>query len=235
MRGDRLAIASRAAAVDRGSASESTDGARRRSPEEQGIAEIRRGTRRDDGPRVNEAIRAAEIRVIGDGGEQLGVMTPEDAIRQAEEVGLDLVEVAPAARPPVCRIMDYGRYKYEQKKKAGKGKGHAASLKEVKLRPRTDQHDLDFKLKNARRFLLDGDKVKVTVMYRGREMVHRELGRQQLDKVVDLLGTLAVVENPPRMEGRFLSMILVPNREAVDQIRKAEAQEAKAAQEESAS
>jgi translation initiation factor IF-3 len=185
------------------------------------IAESRRN-RRDEGPRINQMIRAAEIRVIGDEGEQLGVMTPEDAIRRAEEVGLDLVEVAPGSRPPVCRIMDYGRYKYEQKKKAGKGKGHAASLKEVKLRPRTDQHDLDFKLKNARRFLMDGDKVKVTVMYRGREMVHRELGRQQLDRVVELLGPLAAVENPPRMEGRLLSMILVPNREAVEAAKKEE-------------
>jgi translation initiation factor IF-3 len=168
-------------------------------------------------------IRAAEIRVIGAEGEQLGVMTPESAMTQAEEAGLDLVEVAPGSRPPVCRIMDYGRYKYEQKKKAGKGKGHAASLKEVKLRPRTDQHDLDFKLKNARRFLMDGDKVKVTVMYRGREMVHRELGRKQLDRVVELLGPIAAVENPPRMEGRLLSMILVPNREAIEAARKVEA------------
>jgi translation initiation factor IF-3 len=168
-------------------------------------------------------IRAPEIRVIGDAGQQLGVMTPQDAQLRADEVGLDLVEVAPAARPPVCRIMDYGRYKYEQKKKSGKGKGHAASLKEVKLRPRTDQHDLDFKLKNARRFLMDGDKVKVTVMYRGRELVHRELGRRQLDRVVELLGALAAVENPPRMEGRLLSMILVPNREGVEAAKKAEA------------
>lgn len=170
-------------------------------------------------------IRAPEIRVIGSEGEQLGVMTPQDAQAHADEAGLDLVEVAPAAKPPVCRIMDYGRYKYEQKKKAGKGKGHAASLKEVKLRPRTDQHDMDFKLKNARRFLMDGDKVKVTVMYRGREMVHRELGRKQLDRVVDLLGPIAAVENPPRMEGRLLSMILVPNREAIEAAKKAEAQE----------
>ena len=169
-------------------------------------------------------IRAAEIRVIGDGGEQLGVMTPQDAQIQADEKGLDLVEVAPGSRPPVCRIMDYGRYKYEQKKKAGKGKGHAATLKEVKLRPRTDQHDMDFKLKNARRFLMDGDKVKVTVMYRGREMVHRELGRKQLDLVVELLGPIASVENPPRMEGRLLSMILVPNREAIEAARKVEAE-----------
>ena len=160
--------------------------------------------------------------MIGSDGEQLGVMTPEDAMARAEEVGLDLVEVAPGSRPPVCRIMDYGRYKYEQKKKAGKGKGHAASLKEVKLRPRTDDHDLDFKLKNARRFLMDGDKVKVTVMYRGREMVHRQIGRKQLDRVVEMLGTLATVENPPRMEGRFLSMILVPNREAIQELARAE-------------
>ncbi len=188
-----------------------------------GIAEFR-GKRREEGPRINQMIRATEIRVIGDEGQQLGVMTPEDAQTQADEVGLDLVEVAPAARPPVCRIMDYGRYKYEQKKKAGKGKGHAASLKEVKLRPRTDQHDMDFKLKNARRFLMDGDKVKVTVMYRGREMVHRELGRKQLDRVVQLLGPIASVENPPRMEGRLLSMILVPNREAIEAARKIEAE-----------
>ncbi len=168
-------------------------------------------------------IRAPEIRVIGSDGEQLGVMNPEEALKQAEEAGLDLVEVAPGSRPPVCRIMDYGRYKYEQKKKSGKGKGHAATLKEIKLRPRTDQHDLDFKLKNARRFLIDGDKVKVTVMYRGREMVHREIGRKQLDKVVELLGPIATVENPPRMEGRFLSMILVPNKEAIEQQRRADA------------
>jgi translation initiation factor IF-3 len=150
-------------------------------------------------------------------------MTPETALERAQEVGLDLVEVAPGSRPPVCRIMDYGRYKYERKKKMGKSKGHAASLKEIKLRPRTDQHDLDFKLKNARRFLTDGDKVKVTVMYRGREMVHRQLGYQQLKHVTELLGDFANVENPPRMEGRFLSMILVPNREAIAMAERARA------------
>jgi translation initiation factor IF-3 len=148
-------------------------------------------------------------------------MSPADAIARAEEEGLDLVEVAPGSRPPVCRIMDYGRYKYEQKKKLGKGRGHAATLKEIKLRPRTDEHDLDFKLKNARRFLMDGDKVKVTVMYRGREMVHREIGHRQLDRVKEMLGSLATVENPPRMEGRFLSMILVPNREGVAEAQRA--------------
>jgi translation initiation factor IF-3 len=187
--------------------------------------------KKDTGPRINERIREPEIRVIADDGEQLGTMSAEDALARAQEIGLDLVEVAPGSRPPVCRIMDYGRYKYEQqkKKKAGKGKSHAASLKEVKLRPRTDDHDLETKLKNARRFLMDGDKVKITVMYRGREMVHRQLGRQQLDRVTKMLGTLATVENPPRMEGRFLSMILVANREGVAEARKAE-EAAKAAE-----
>jgi len=169
---------------------------------------------------VNERIRVPEIRVIGADGEQLGVMSPEDALAQAREVGLDLVEVAPNSRPPVCRIMDYGRYKYEQKKKSKGKQGHAATLKEVKLRPGTDMHDLEFKLNNARRFLIDGDKVKVTVMFRGREMVHRERGRDQLETVIKLLGNLAKVENPPRMEGRFMSMILVPDREGVTEARK---------------
>ncbi len=157
------------------------------------------------------------VRVIGSEGDQLGVLATPDAIERAQEEGFDLVEVAPGSDPPTCRIMDYGRYRYEQqkKKKAGKARGHAASLKEVKMRPRTDDHDLETKLKNARRFLLDGDKVKVTVMYRGREMVHRELGRKQLDRVVEMLGVIAAVENPPRMEGRFLSMILVPNKEGI--------------------
>jgi translation initiation factor IF-3 len=186
--------------------------------------------KKEDVPRMNELIHEAEIRVIADDGEQLGVMAPEAALERAREVGLDLVEVAPGSKPPVCRIMDYGRYKYERKKKMGKSKGHAASLKEVKHRPRTDQHDLDFKLRNARRFLMDGDKVKVTVMYRGREMVHRGLGYQQLEHVTQLLSSVANVENPPRMEGRFLSMILVPNREAVAELQRAEKAAAKAAE-----
>jgi translation initiation factor IF-3 len=160
--------------------------------------------------------------VIGAEGEQLGVMTSEVALAKAEEAGLDLVEVAPGSTPPVVRIMDYGRYKYEQKKKTAKGRGHTASLKEVKLRPRTDDHDLETKLKSVRRFLIEGDKVKITVMFRGRELAHRELGRRQMDRVTQMLGTIAVVENPPRMEGRFLSMILVPNREVVAEMQRAE-------------
>jgi translation initiation factor IF-3 len=149
-------------------------------------------------------------------------MTSEAALAKAVESGLDLVEVAPGSKPPVVRIMDYGRYKYEQKKKSAKGRGHTASLKEVKLRPRTDDHDLETKLKNARRFLIEGDKVKVTVMFRGRELAHRELGRRQMDRVTQMLGPIATVENPPRMEGRFLSMILVPNRDAVAEALRAE-------------
>jgi translation initiation factor IF-3 len=200
----------------------STNGASRApTEEERRLTEIRRAVKKDT-PRVNDRIREPEVRVIGSGGEQLGVMTPEAAIQKAEEEGLDLVEVAPGSRPPVCRIMNYGRYKYEQKKKTGKSKGHAATLKEVKLRPRTDDHDLDFKLRNARRFLIEGDKVKVTVMFRGREMVHRGIGEKQLERVTQMLGTIANIENPPRMEGRFLSMILVPNREAIAELQKAE-------------
>jgi translation initiation factor IF-3 len=150
-------------------------------------------------------------------------MSPEEALERAREVGLDLVEVAANSKPPVCRIMDYGRYKYEQKKKrSGQNKkAHAASLKEVKLRPGTDLHDLEFKLNNARRFLMEGDKVKITVMFRGREMVHTYRGRKQLESVLKHLQPIAKLENPPRMEGRFMSMILVADREAVGEVKRA--------------
>jgi translation initiation factor IF-3 len=159
--------------------------------------------------------------VIGADSEQLGVMTPAEAMVLAEEEGLDLVEVAATSRPPVCRIMDYGKYKYEQKKKAGKP-AHSATLKEIKLRPGTDQHDLNFKLNNVRRFLMDGDKVKVTVMFRGREMVHTARGRVQLAEVTKQLGSIAKTENPPRMEGRFMSMILVGDREVIADLKRQE-------------
>ena len=171
---------------------------------------------------MNERIRVREVRVIGANSEQLGVMTPEDALVKAREAGLDLVEVAANSRPPVCRIMDYGRYKYEQKKKKSSKQSNAASLKEIKMRPGTDMHDLQFKLNNARKFLMDGDKVKVTVMFRGREMVHISRGREKLNQVKEMLGTLAKMENPPRMEGRFMSMILVAEREAVAEAKRIE-------------
>jgi translation initiation factor IF-3 len=165
--------------------------------------------------------------VVDVDGTQLGVMTPYDAIQRAVEQGLDLVEVAPGANPPVCRIMDYGKYKYELKKKAAasKAKAHAATLKEVKLRPRTDDHDLDFKLRNARRFLVEGDKVKITLMFRGREIVHTSLGFEQLNKVKEILADIATVENLPRLEGRFMSMILVPNREAIARLERERAKQ----------
>jgi len=162
--------------------------------------------------------------VIGSDSQQLGVMTPEEALELARQEGLDLVEVAANSRPPVCRIMDYGKYKYEQKKKKASKASHSATLKEVKLRPGTDQHDLNFKLNNVRRFLMDGDKVKVTVMFRGREMVHTDRGRDQLNEVVKQLGPIAKMENPPRMEGRFMSMILVGDREAIVEARRREAE-----------
>jgi len=185
-----------------------------------------------DTTRINERIRAREVRVIGAEGEQLGVMTSDDARALATEEGYDLVEVAANSDPPVARIMDYGKYKYEQKKKAAatkaKGKGRAAAMKEVKMRPSTDDHDLAFKLKNARRFLLDGDKVKVTLMFRGREMAHRRNGYAKLDQVEAMLGDLVTVEAPPQMQGRFLSMVLVPNREAVEAERKQAAKRAAA-------
>ncbi len=156
-------------------------------------------------------------------------MAPEAAIEIAREIGLDLVEVAATSRPPVCRIMDYGKFKYEQKKKNASKKSHSATLKEVKLRPGTDQHDLNFKLNNARKFLMEGDKVKVTVMFRGREMVHTYRGREQLKNVVEQLGPIAKMESMPRMEGRFMSMILVADREVVAEAKRAAEEEAKGA------
>ncbi len=186
-----------------------------------------------DTVRINERIRVREIRVIGSDSEQLGVMSPEEALALAREEGLDLVEVAANSRPPVCRIMDYGRYKYEQQKKKKSTKSHAATLKEVKMRPGTDQHDLNFKLGKVRKFLVEGDKVKITVMFRGREMVHTDRGRKQLQVVMEQLGSLAKMENPPRMEGRFMSMIVVGEREAIAELKKnqeAEAQSADAAE-----
>ncbi len=167
--------------------------------------------------------------MIGADSEQLGVMSPEEALALAREEGLDIVEVAANSKPPVCRIMDYGKYKYEQKKKKSSKQSHAAALKEVKLRPGTDMHDLNFKLNNVRRFLMDGDKVKVTVMFRGREMVHTSRGRDQLAEVMKQLGPIAKMENPPRMEGRFMSMILIADREAVAELKKQEEADKKAA------
>jgi translation initiation factor IF-3 len=150
------------------------------------------------------------VRVIGPDSEQLGILPIKDALQRAQEAGLDLVEVAPTSSPPVCRIIDYGKYRYELAKKQHGAKQKSAQLKEVKLRPFTDTHDLEFKMRHAKAFLAEGHKVKVTVMFRGREMAHQDAGRTILTKVVEQLGTSAHVEQQPRMEGRNMNILLAP-------------------------
>jgi translation initiation factor IF-3 len=182
-----------------------------------------------DKVRVNRAIRVPEVRVVNDDGQQLGIM-PTDAARDiAGRLGLDLVEISPGSDPPVCKIMDYGRYKYEQQKKSAQTKKsqHQSQLKEIKLRPHIDEHDLEFKLKNARRFLFDGDKVKATVMFRGREIVHTAIGRQLLERVTEALAAFAKPETAPQMEGRMLSTIFAPERHAIEKIKRQEAEKAR--------
>jgi translation initiation factor IF-3 len=153
------------------------------------------------------------VRVVGPAGEQLGVLTIEAALAAAGEAGFDLVEVNPMAKPPVCKIMDYGKFKYEEKKKASEAKKKqvVVHLKEVKLRPKTEEHDYDFKVRNVKRFLEEGNKARVTIMFRGREITHKELGQALLDDVVKDTKDIAVVEQTPRMEGRQMFMILAPN------------------------
>jgi len=157
-------------------------------------------------------IRVKEISLIGNDGEQLGVFPTQEALNMAEEKDQDLVEVAPNSTPPVCRIMDYGKFKYQQSKRAheAKKKQKIIHVKEVKLRPNTDQHDYDFKLKNAFRFLESGDKVKVLVFFRGREIVHRENGQKLLVRATKTLEDIAVVEQEAKQEGRTLCMIFAP-------------------------
>ena len=163
-------------------------------------------------PRINEQIRIKEIRVVGDEGEQLGVMSPREAMEIANERHLDLVEIAPTAKPPVCRIMDYGKYRYEQQKreKEAKKKQKIIDVKEVKFRPGIEDHDFEVKLKNAMRFLNDGDKVKCTIMFRGRELTHPELGEALLDRVAEKLKDVAVVARKSKLEGRNMIMIVDP-------------------------
>ncbi len=162
--------------------------------------------------RINEEIRIREVRVTSASGEQLGIMQTRDALRMAEEQHLDLVEVAPKAKPPVCRIMDFGKYRYEQQKreKEAKKRQKVITVKEVKLRPNIEQHDFDVKLKNALRFLEEGNKVKVTIMFRGRELSHPELGREVLDKVSAQLKELVSIERDAKLEGKNMTMILAP-------------------------
>ena len=161
---------------------------------------------------MNGRIRAPEIRLIGAEGENVGVVTPERGMALAEEAGLDLVEISPNASPPVCKIMDFGKFKYEEKKKQNEARKRQAqiALKEIKLRPKTDDHDVEFKVKHVRRFLEEGNKVKITVRFRGREITHPETARRQIDLIVDAVDDLGSVETPARLEGRTMTAILAP-------------------------
>ncbi|HYD43612.1 MAG TPA: translation initiation factor IF-3 [Anaeromyxobacter sp.] len=163
--------------------------------------------------RTNRRIKAREVRVVGPEGDQLGVLPIEQALARAQELGMDLVEVSPMAKPPVCKIMDYGKFKYLEKKKQNEAKKKqvVVQLKEVKLRPRTEEHDYDVKIKKVREFLAEANKARITVMFRGREMSHKELGQKVLQRVIEDLRDVAVIESAPRVEGRQMFMILAPN------------------------
>lgn len=164
--------------------------------------------------RLNEEINVPEVRLLGEEGDQLGVVSSRQALYLAEEAGLDLVEIAPLAQPPVCRIMDYGKFKYQEQKRQHeqKLKQKQVQVKEVKLRPGTDENDYQIKLRNMTRFLQEEDKVKVTLRFRGREMAHQEIGMRQIERIKTDLQELATVEQMPKMEGRQMVMILAPNR-----------------------
>ncbi len=167
---------------------------------------------RQEGPRTNRAIRVPEVRLIDETGENRGVVETRDALRRAEDLGLDLVEISPNAEPPVAKIMDYGRFKYqEQKKKAeARKKQKVVTVKEIKMRPGIDQHDYDTKMRNVEKFLAEGDKVKFTIRFRGREMAHQDLGLDVLKRVQDQLGEAVKVEARPKVEGRQMTMVVAP-------------------------
>lgn len=162
--------------------------------------------------RVNERIRIREIRLIDDKGQQVGVMPPQEALKIARERGLDLVEISPTAQPPVCKIMDYGKYLYDLNKKLHEQRKHqkGTKIKEVKLRPRTDEHDFEFKKNHVARFLEEGDKVKLVMMFRGRELAHADLGQKKLQRLIEEVAHLGTPEGRPIMEGRWMTTILAP-------------------------
>ncbi|MBK1725846.1 translation initiation factor IF-3 [Halorhodospira neutriphila] len=174
----------------------------------------KRGQRGGNERRLNEQITAPQVRLIGSDGEQVGIVSFEDALARAEEQNLDLVEIDGNADPPVCRAMDYGKFKFEQSKKqqAARKKQKQIQVKEVKFRPGTDEGDFQVKLRNLRRFLEEGDKAKVTIRFRGREMAHQELGKQLLDRLEEELGDIATVDQRPRMEGRLMVMMMSPRK-----------------------
>lgn len=165
---------------------------------------------------MNERIRVREVRVIDDGGEQLGIMPPQQAITLARAKGLDLVEISPTAMPPVCRIMDYGKYQYQESKRQREAKKHqkVIEVKEIKFRPKVDEHDYTFKRKHIERFIEDGDKVKATIFFRGREMAHPEIGHRILMRLIEDLAEVAQPETMPRMEGNQMHTILTQKKGA---------------------
>ena len=165
-----------------------------------------------EGPRVNREINVRSVRLVNPDGDMVGVVSIRDALIAAEDAGLDLVEIAPNADPPVCKILDYGKYKYEQQKKAAEArkKQKIIEVKEIKLRPNIDDNDYEIKMRNARRFIDEGDKVKITMRFRGREMAHQDLGMDVLMRVKDELESVAKVEQLPRLEGRQMIMVVVP-------------------------
>ena len=166
------------------------------------------------GPRVNHKIRVPRVLVIDEVGNKLGEFLTEDAVNLARDRGLDLIEVAPKARPPVCKVGDYGKMKYEKQKRDAAARKTQVTIntKEVKIRPKTDVHDFEVKLKHARRFLTKGDKVKVTVRFRGREMAHRDIGEQQCRKLAGAVADISIIETQPRMDGRQMFLILAPSK-----------------------
>jgi translation initiation factor IF-3 len=178
------------------------------------------------GLRINHRIRVPEVRVIADEGEQIGIVPTHEALRLASERGLDLVEISPTARPPVCRIMDYGKYKYEEAKKKQQARKRASTseTKEIKFRPKTEGHDMDFKVKHIRRFLEGGNKVRLAVVFRGREITHPQTGANVLKRVVEATADISAVEVTPNMEGRRMIMIIAPKPHVVkkaQEVRKA--------------
>ncbi|MCV0367987.1 MULTISPECIES: translation initiation factor IF-3 [Filomicrobium] len=168
--------------------------------------------REDTGPKINDAIRVREVRLIDENGENVGVVNRLEAQDRANNAGLDLVEISPDAQPPVCKIMDYGKFKFEQQKKAAEArkKQKTVEIKEIKMRPAIDEHDYDVKMRAIKRFFDDGDKVKVTLRFRGREMAHQQLGMAVLQRVKGELEEIAKVESEPRLEGRQMVMVLAP-------------------------
>ncbi len=173
------------------------------------------GDKKDD-VRLNERIRVAQVRLIDDLGNQVGVVPTAEALRMAKDKGLDLMEVASGASPPVCKIVDYGKFKYEKKKKEAQARKNQVivKVKEIQLRPTTDEHDLAYKIRNARDFLLEGDKAKIVITFRGREITHTQPGFKMMASIVDQLKDVGIIDSPAKLEGKKLMLILSPNPQA---------------------